>query len=64
MPTLVQNLQKSFQVPAHEKRNFKNCTNAQVDIENDNKYEKNKKHEGTTLCISNSGLGAILKRKL
>lgn len=34
-----------------------------MDIENDNKYEKNKKHEGTTLCISNSGLGAILKRK-
>lgn len=33
-PTLDQNLQKSFQVPAQEKRNFKKCPTAQEDIEN------------------------------
>lgn len=35
MPTLDQNLQKSFQVPAREKRNFKKCHTAQEDIENE-----------------------------
>jgi len=63
MPTHSQNLQKSFQVPAREKRNFKKCPTAQVDIENENKNEKKIKHESTTLCISNSGLRAILKHK-
>lgn len=43
-----QNLQKSFQVPAQEKRNFKKCPTAQVDIENENKNEKKIKHESTT----------------
>jgi|TARA_B110000902_G_scaffold128489_1_gene149751 hypothetical protein len=40
MPTHSQNLQKSFQVPAREKRNLKKCPTAQVDIENENKNEK------------------------
>jgi hypothetical protein len=47
-PTLDQNLQKSFQVPAQEKRNLKKCPTAQVDIENENKNEKKIKHESTT----------------
>lgn len=35
MPLLDQNLQKSFQAPAREKRNFKKCPTAQEDIENE-----------------------------
>lgn len=35
MPTHDQNLQKSFQVPTREKRNFKICPNAHEDIENE-----------------------------
>jgi len=35
MPTHSQNLQKSFQVPAREKRNFKKCPTALEDIENE-----------------------------
>lgn len=35
MPTHCQNLQKSFQVLACEKRNFKKCPNAQEYIENE-----------------------------
>ena len=37
MPPHSQNLQKSFQVSGQEKRNFKKCPTAQVDIENENK---------------------------
>ncbi|MGK7390604.1 MAG: hypothetical protein ACNS60_09635 [Candidatus Cyclobacteriaceae bacterium M2_1C_046] len=61
MPTHNQNLQKSFQVPALEKRNFKKCPTAQVDIENENKNEKKIKHESTTMAIRNAGFGAKLK---
>ena len=50
-PTHDQNLQKSFQVPAREKRNFKKCPTAQVDIENENKKEKKIKHESTTIKL-------------
>lgn len=42
-PTHNQNLQKSFQVPAREKRNFKKCPTAQEDIENEDKNEKKNK---------------------
>lgn len=35
MPTHNQNLQKSFQAPTREKRNFNKCPNKQVDIENE-----------------------------
>jgi hypothetical protein len=56
MPTHDQNLQKSFQVPAQEKRNFKKCPTAQVVIENENKNEKKIKHESTTMCIVHSTL--------
>jgi len=49
MPTLDQNLQKSFQVPAREKRNLKKCPTAQVDIEIEKK--KKIKHESTTRCV-------------
>jgi hypothetical protein len=37
MPTLDQNLQKSFQVPAQEKRNFKKCPTAQDFFDNQSK---------------------------
>jgi len=40
MPTHGQNLQKSFQVPALEKRNFKKCSTVQVNVEIENKKEK------------------------
>lgn len=40
MPTHSQNLQKSFQVPAREKRNLKKCPTAQEDIENENKTKR------------------------
>jgi hypothetical protein len=33
MPTHSQNLQKSFQVPAQEKRNLKKCPTAHMDME-------------------------------
>ena len=56
MPTHRQNLQKSFQGPAQEKRNLKKCPTAQVDIENENKNEKKIKHESTTMCIVHSTL--------
>ncbi len=48
MPTHDQNLQKSFQIPDREKRNFKKCPTALVDIKNENKTEKKIKHENTT----------------
>jgi len=51
MPTHSQNLQKSFQVLAQEKRNFKKCTTAHEDIGNENKNEKKIKHESTTKPI-------------
>ena len=55
-PTHHQNLQKSFQVLAREKRNLKKCPTAQVDIENENKNEKKIMHESTTMCIVHSTL--------
>ncbi len=61
MPTHDQNLQKSFQVPAREKRNFKKCPTAQEDIENENKTKRKIKHERTTMAIRNAGFGAKLK---
>jgi len=61
MPTHSQNLQKSFQGPAQEKRNLKKCPTAQVDIENENKNEKKIKHESTTMAIRNAGFVAKLK---
>lgn len=56
-----QNLQKSLQVPAREKRNLKKCPTAQVDIENENKNEKKIKHESTTMAIRNAGFSGSLK---
>ena len=61
MPTHIQNLQKSFQVTALEKRNFKKCPTALVNIDNENKNEKKRKHESTTIAIRNAGFGAKLK---
>jgi hypothetical protein len=61
IPPHDQNLQKSFQVPAREKRNLKKCLTAQVDIENENKNENKIKHESTTMAIRNAGFGAKLK---
>jgi hypothetical protein len=59
MPTHNQNLQKSFQIPVLEKRNFKKCPTAQVVIENENKNEKKIKHESTTkMCTVHSTLQA------
>jgi hypothetical protein len=61
MPTHDQNLQKSFQGPALEKRNFKKCPTAQEDMENENKNEKKIRHESRTMAIRNAGFGANLK---
>jgi len=47
MPPHDQNLQKSFQVPAREKRNLKKCPTAQVEIENGTKTNRKIKHEST-----------------
>ncbi len=55
-PTHNQNLQKSFQVPAQDKKNFRKCPTVLVDIENENKNEKKIKHDTTTRCIVHSTL--------
>jgi hypothetical protein len=60
-PTHDQNLQKSLQVPALEKRNFKKCHTAQEDIEMKTKTNRKIKHERTTMAIRNAGFGAKLK---
>jgi hypothetical protein len=39
-PSKDQSLQKNFQVPAQERRNFKICPTAQVDIENEDKTKR------------------------
>ena len=56
MPTHSQNVQKSFQDPAREKRNLKKMPHRTVGHGNENKNEKKIKHESTTMCIVHSTL--------
>ena len=60
MPTHDQNLQKSFQVPAREKRNFKKCPTAQED-KMKTKTKRKIKHDCPTMAIRNAGDSADMK---
>ena len=60
MPTHDQNLQKSFQVPTREKRNFKKCPNALED-KIKTKTKRKIKHDCPTMAIRNAGESADMK---
>lgn len=62
-PTPDQNLHKSFQFPALEKRNFKNAAPRRRTLKMKIKTKRKIMHEHNALCMSNSGFSARLKCK-